>query len=455
MSDSSITPEQQEIVQTTPPSITDTDADDSDRDEAQKTHDPMTTGSHANGYGESTDLSGTEYDETPVTEDNIIYEVNSTSDLHGEENAREALAKTARSTYYPRSLGTDVLVETAGITGAMPRGAADTYGNTELYIDSTSNEGAPIIQVDPTKSIVTPTFSPQNDDMEDGQGRHLSQSVCHPSKLIRDNSDSTLQPIQASKITMTPNMRPVDEEPEEVGDHDLHNGDVKVKDNQPVDETNVHENDDQINQSATADESEVSLGSRPVARNTSEAPLSPSLRVMTPLDDNTQHTQDSNIVIAPHGTIVYQPDAFIHAPPTFQHHGSFGYTAVHMPVLQQNVHHPPTQMTTTAAPMQATGGRRKITLRLEEDIKETSRRGSFFFRRRSHRATQSMGDSFTFDEHGTDHGTMTVSWFDGTTSSELQEHVRKSVIRKMKLDKSTRLSDMRIMDQSVHPPEGT
>lgn len=54
-----------------------------------------------------------------------------------------------------------------------------------------------------------------------------------------------------------------------------------------------------------------------------------------------------------------------------------------------------------------------------------------------------------------DRGILTVSWFDGTSAIELQEHVRTSVLRKLGLEKNVDLADMRILDDTTDPPEGT
>jgi hypothetical protein len=54
-----------------------------------------------------------------------------------------------------------------------------------------------------------------------------------------------------------------------------------------------------------------------------------------------------------------------------------------------------------------------------------------------------------------DHGSITVSWYEGTSSLELQQHVQKSVLRKLKLEKdNVELDDLRILDESSDPPEG-
>jgi hypothetical protein len=114
-------------------------------------------------------------------------------------------------------------------------------------------------------------------------------------------------------------------------------------------------------------------------------------------------------------------------------------------------------------------GRRKIRLRLQEDTprnlqtNQRARSGSFLghIRRRSSRmmfgsdesqAIQEMADPF--ESTTTDRGSITVSWFDGTSSLELQEHVRKSVIRKLKVDSNVELNYIRVIDETVDPPEG-
>uniref|UniRef100_A0A7S1UNJ4 Transmembrane protein n=1 Tax=Grammatophora oceanica TaxID=210454 RepID=A0A7S1UNJ4_9STRA len=101
------------------------------------------------------------------------------------------------------------------------------------------------------------------------------------------------------------------------------------------------------------------------------------------------------------------------------------------------------------------GGRRKIVLRLEEDVSvehESDKRG-FFFRRKSSRSFLYSGLRQLDGEPGVKRGKISVSWFEGTSSTELQEHVRRSVIRKMELDRSVVLDDLRIIDESMDPPE--
>jgi hypothetical protein len=107
-------------------------------------------------------------------------------------------------------------------------------------------------------------------------------------------------------------------------------------------------------------------------------------------------------------------------------------------------------------------GKRKIQLRLmEESPHQSNDRKSFLgsFRRRPTRnsfgSLRDMNDSSMEETTtGRDRGKITVSWYEGTTSLELQEHVRRSVVRKMELRGTIRLKDMRILDESVHPPEG-
>lgn len=107
----------------------------------------------------------------------------------------------------------------------------------------------------------------------------------------------------------------------------------------------------------------------------------------------------------------------------------------------------------------STTTKRKITLRLmEEGPHQSTDRKSFlasFRRRPKGNSFGSLGDinDASMDPRQ-DRGRITVSWYEGTTSLELQEHVRRSVVRKMELRGTIKLKDMRILDESVHPPEG-
>jgi hypothetical protein len=99
-------------------------------------------------------------------------------------------------------------------------------------------------------------------------------------------------------------------------------------------------------------------------------------------------------------------------------------------------------------------GRRKIKLRLEEDLRIDERR-SFFSRSFSrHKRDDSLLSVDSVAQIGIDRGSIAVSWFEGTTSAELQEHVRKSVVRKMGLHEDVKLNDLRIVDETMDPPEG-
>uniref|UniRef100_A0A7S4NGR8 Uncharacterized protein n=1 Tax=Odontella aurita TaxID=265563 RepID=A0A7S4NGR8_9STRA len=53
-----------------------------------------------------------------------------------------------------------------------------------------------------------------------------------------------------------------------------------------------------------------------------------------------------------------------------------------------------------------------------------------------------------------DRGTLVVSWYDGTGSAELQEHVMTSATRKLGLGGRMTLEDVRIIDDAVEPHEG-
>jgi hypothetical protein len=99
-------------------------------------------------------------------------------------------------------------------------------------------------------------------------------------------------------------------------------------------------------------------------------------------------------------------------------------------------------------------GRRKILLKLQEDRPQDKR--GFFFRRKSSRSFLYNNNSdfqvASQVTEGIPRGQITVSWFEGTTSRELQDHVRNSVSRKMG---HAQMTDLRILDETVDPPEGT
>jgi len=102
-------------------------------------------------------------------------------------------------------------------------------------------------------------------------------------------------------------------------------------------------------------------------------------------------------------------------------------------------------------------GRRKINLHLQEDVQQGYKRNSFLghFRTRSQRmiGMQSIAEQPEFVSR--DRGVLSVSWFSGTSAIELQEHVRRSVIRKLQLPAKSQLVDLRVLDETVEPPEGT
>eukprot|EP00980_Cylindrotheca_fusiformis_P007302 scaffold1525_cov142-Cylindrotheca_fusiformis.AAC.102 len=104
------------------------------------------------------------------------------------------------------------------------------------------------------------------------------------------------------------------------------------------------------------------------------------------------------------------------------------------------------------------GGKRKIHLRLLEDVPPDSAKKvsflSFHRRKRSSQLLSPRGSAEEDHREGDiDRGRVTVSWYDGTTSLELYEHVRNSVIRKLGLSRTERLTDLRILDEAFEPPE--
>lgn len=120
-------------------------------------------------------------------------------------------------------------------------------------------------------------------------------------------------------------------------------------------------------------------------------------------------------------------------------------------------------------------GRRKIRLRLQEEILNTNNSTKRHFRSVSLLSTlrKNSGRMLRFrnaDKYNdmsddlksghelyksVDRGIISVSWYNGTSSLELQQHVRKCVLRKLRLENtSVELEDMRILDETTDPPEG-
>lgn len=127
-----------------------------------------------------------------------------------------------------------------------------------------------------------------------------------------------------------------------------------------------------------------------------------------------------------------------------QHPNSFGYA--------QQIR--ASMPSTISAPIMVVGGKRKVHLRLEEEIENRKARSSGILnsiRRTSMFRSDTLTSMNDLQIVPVDRGNVTVSWFEGTSSLELQEHVRKSVIRKLKLQK--KITDFRVLDETVDPPE--
>ncbi len=141
----------------------------------------------------------------------------------------------------------------------------------------------------------------------------------------------------------------------------------------------------------------------------------------------------------------------------------------HQPVLSI-----PNQVTTMP------GGKRKIHLQLWEDVSSTMmepetssflsfRRNKGILRRSPQHSTpisevDDVNQNHNDNDNGNDpsksnqwadRGMLTVSWYEGTSSLELQEHVQNSVIRKLGLKSTTKLVDFRVLDETSDSPEGT
>lgn len=148
--------------------------------------------------------------------------------------------------------------------------------------------------------------------------------------------------------------------------------------------------------------------------------------------------------------------AFIAPAPAMLHHQSSFHS--HQQMRTSFGYQPMPSMAPMPSPTAtATGGKRKIKLKLQEETTARPshlRRASFFFGGRSTRKLM-MSDPLPETEElkEKDRGTITVSWYEGTSSIELQEHVNRSVERKLKLKDGQELDDIRILDTKMEPPE--
>lgn len=105
--------------------------------------------------------------------------------------------------------------------------------------------------------------------------------------------------------------------------------------------------------------------------------------------------------------------------------------------------------------------------KLEETSKDDSSRAFFFKRPRRLRALSQQSvfsdeaneaslnplDSTNEEFKLIERGTLFVSWYEGTSSTELQEHVRNSLCRKLSLKPHLELANLRILDESVETQE--
>ncbi|GKY93436.1 hypothetical protein MPSEU_000311200 [Mayamaea pseudoterrestris] len=173
---------------------------------------------------------------------------------------------------------------------------------------------------------------------------------------------------------------------------------------------------------------------------------------------------DEHFMSQPH-PLLHQPSSFGHSQ-TYANHKSQSF---HSESEQQAMLPPP-------PPPKPSNGRRKIRLRLQEELPHapvstpfmsTRKHGSSILGHLRQRSTRIMFGGSDSDGYSSPNfqepfepqvktisrGTVTVSWFDGTSSLELQEHVRKTVLRKLGLDRNAEVVDFRIFDESVSPPE--
>ena len=191
-------------------------------------------------------------------------------------------------------------------------------------------------------------------------------------------------------------------------------------------------------------------------------PVESDMSVFSVHSGYARHEQSALLPRIVPGTMVQSQT--LHLPfPTHVHHIQQGITTQHSmgssngyPPQHYHPHYGGAPMPSPVVMGPPSVGKRKVHFRLVEDIPLPTRRKASFlsFRRPSHR--NSLTASPVAEEPPTevDRGRMTVSWYEGTTTLELMEHVRTAVIRKLDLRGSTKLADLRILDESASPPEG-
>ena len=151
-----------------------------------------------------------------------------------------------------------------------------------------------------------------------------------------------------------------------------------------------------------------------------------------------------------------------HLPPLVVPMSGVPHAAIQGPGHSNGYHFP---RSLPSVPNQGTpmpGGKRKIYLHLLQDMSsliQPEKGGFLSFRRRKGIKSRMHSSISEFDpnkdrDHWEDRGSLTVSWYEGTSSVELQEHVRNSVIRKLGIKGTTKLLDFRVLDESTNPPEG-
>jgi len=174
------------------------------------------------------------------------------------------------------------------------------------------------------------------------------------------------------------------------------------------------------------------------------------------------HDQSGLLPRIVHGTMV-QTTGVHHPYPGHVHHVQQGISAQlsmgssnGYPPQHYHSHYGGTPIPPPAVMIPPSSGKRKVHFRLVEDILLPTRKKTSFlsFRRPSHRSLLTASPVAEEPPTEVDRGRVTVSWYEGTTALELTEHVRTAVIRKLDLRGTTKLADLRILDETTNPPEG-
>jgi hypothetical protein len=327
--------------------------------------------------------------------------------------------------------------------------------------------GPSVVLFNDEKSIRSELTRPDPPSIIDGT---LEEDQEQQNQAISNNNDSSFHctsfmidpnnPFE--KKTVIYSGEEMDKFPHRIGD-------------EPEEETTA----DQIQPQETEDEQVVDNSSHNVPISVQHETLQPTPSTSLEREQQQNSDEDSNTFLPP--VLPYTltgADNLVLLPRVDEHHISPDpktaadllprtSSAFSIQQQQQELQHP-SSSSSFHPPVSTISGRRKIRLRVQEDVlsKHSRTRSLLGSIKKSSMTRMLRFKSLTMQDYddlhqssrtlykSVDRGTLTISWYDGTSSLDLQQHVRRSVIRKLKLeDEDIELEDIRILDETTDPPE--